>query len=162
MSEQDARRTRTEAAVAASTAAIAVSETDITTLEGQRVRKASLVVPFGDLSDSDGAQTFPFAAALPANAFILAVGLNVTVGFTDGSSGVFTADLGDGVDIDAFLDGADLADIASVPIPQGAQPTGRVGAITPALTILADVNVDTATAGSVVAEILYIDGDNLD
>lgn len=170
MGQQDARDKRVEAEAATSTADIAVAEADIdtaeadiVTLQGKRVRKASLTITSALLTDSDGAQTFPFGAALPADAIILAVGLDVTAGFTDGASGVFTADLGiNGGDIDAFLDGADIASIDDVASPQGIQPTGRVGAITPALTILADVNVDTATAGAVTAEVLYVDGDNLD
>ncbi len=184
MGQQDARDKRVEAEAATSTADIVVAEADIVTLQadvvtaeadidtaeadivtlqGRRVRKASLTVGFAALTDSDGAQTFAFGAALPADAIILAVGLDVTAGFTDGASGVFTADLGiNGGDIDAFLDGADIASIDDVASPQGIQPTGRVGAITPALTILADVNVDTATVGAVTAEVLYVDGDNLD
>ena len=155
MGYQDGRRVRTAAEAATSTAGV-------TTLEGQRVRKASLTVGFADLTDSDGAQTIPFAAALPADAVIVAVGLDVTAGFTDGVAGVFTADLGiNGGDIDAFLDGADIASIDDVSSPQGVRPSGRVGAITPALTVLADVNVDTATAGSVVVEIFYVDASTL-
>ena len=169
MGQSDSRDIRTAAEAATSTANVTTLQTELDTaeaqivvLEGQRVRKATLTVGFAELTDSDGAQTFPFAAALPADAFILAVGLNVTAGFTDGVAGVFTADLGiNGGNIDAFLDGADLASIADVASPQGIQPTGRVDAITPALTVLADVNVDTATAGSVVAEILFTDGSNL-
>lgn len=170
MGQQDARDKRVEAEAATSTADIVTlqadldtAEVDIVTLQGKRVRKVSLTVGSAELTDSDGAQTFPFGAALPADAIILAVGLDVTTGFTDSGAGVFTADLGiNGGNIDAFLDGADLASIADVASPQGIQPSGRVGAITPALTVLADVNVDTATAGAVTAEIYYVDGDNLD
>ncbi len=152
MTHQDGREKRNEAS----------SSADIVALQGQRVRKATLAVVFGDLTDSDGAQTIPFAAALPADAIIVAVGLDVTVGFIDAGIGVFTADLGDGVTIDLLLNGADIASIAKVASPQGAQPAGLVGAVTPAITILADVNVDTSTAGALTAEIYYVDGDNLD
>ncbi len=155
MGQQDARDKRVEAEAATST-------TDVATLQGQRVRKATLAVGFADLTDSDGAQTIPFAAALPAGAVVVGVGLDVTEAFIDAGIGVFTADLGDGTNIDSMLDGADIAAIAKVTIPQGISPTGLVGAVTPAITILADVNVDTATEGALIAEILYVDGDNLD
>ncbi len=158
MTHQDAREKRTESSLNTAEAAVLV-------LQGQRILKASLTVPFGDLTDSDGAQTFAFAAALPATAIILAVGLDITVGFTDGSIGVFTADLGiDGGDVDAFLDGVDIATIDKLSTPRGTTLVGGYAlltAVTPALTILADVNVDTATAGSVVAEVFYVDGATL-
>ena len=119
MSYQDARRIRRNAAVDAANAAqdatnTAQDSTDVdlaaadVVLEAASVQIAELTVGFAELTDADGAQSFPFAQALPAGAVILAVGLDVTDGFTDGVAGVFTADLGiSGGDIDAFLDGAE-------------------------------------------------------
>lgn len=121
----------------------------------QAVHSATLTVDFSELTASAGTQTFPFSVGLPSTAVLLAVGLDVTAGFTDGSGGVFTADLGDGTTVDSMLDGADLASVAAVAIPLGAVPVGLVGAITPELTILANVDVDTVTAGSVTAVIKY-------
>ncbi len=156
MGHQDGREKRIQADLDTAEAALVV-------LEGQRVRKVTLAVGFADLTDSDGAQTIPFAAALPAGAVIVGYGINITEAFIDAGVGVFTADLGDGVNIDAFLDGADIAVIAKVNTPQGIDGGGGlVGAKTPAITMLADVNVDTATEGALSAEIYYVDSDNLD
>lgn len=125
--------------------------------QGPRVDKAVKAVGFADLTDADGSQSFVFDAALPDNAVIIGVGIHVTAGFTDGAAGVFTADLGiNGGDTDAFLDGASIATIADVGSPLGVRPTGLVGAITPVILVLADVNVTTATAGALEAEILYV------
>lgn len=125
-------------------------------LDSSGIQAASKNVGFADLTDSDGAQTFAFAAALPADAVVLGGALDVTAGFTDGSSGVFTADLGvNGADIDSVLDGADIASIATVSLPVGTKHAGYYGAITPAVTVLADVDVDTATAGDLDAYVYY-------
>ncbi len=154
MTHQDTREAQLQADLNA-------AEASVVTLLAQRVQKATLAVGFADLTDSDGAQTIPFAAALPAGAVIVGMGLVVTEAFIDAGVGVFTADLGDGVVIDSMLNGADIAAIGEVSIPQGVQPSGLVGAITPAITVLADVNVDTATEGALSAEIYYVAGDAL-
>ncbi len=161
MGHQDKREAQLQADLDTAEASLVVAEADIVTLEGQRVRIATLAVGFADLTDSDGAQTIAFGGALPAGAVVVGVGIDVTVGFTDGAGGVFTADLGDGTNIDSMLDGADIALVTEVAIPQGISPTGLVGAVTPAITVLADVNVDTATAGAMSVQILYVDGANL-
>lgn len=149
MGHQDAREKR--------------SEGDISTLQGQRVQKLSLTVLDTELTESDGAQSFDFAEALPDDAVIVGVGLDVTEGFTDGVAGVFTADLGiSGGDTDSLLDGADLASIAKVSSPQGVRPTGLYGGETIALDVKADVNVDTATAGEVTATVYFVDASVLD
>ena len=171
MTHQDAREAGHAASLVVAEAAIVVAEADIVAaeaaivvLEGKRIRKVTLAVGFADLTDADGSQTFPFAAALPAGAAILGFGIDVTVGFTDGVAGVFTADLGvNGGNIDAWLDGADIASIAKLNTPQGIDGGGGlVGAITPSITVLADVNVGTATAGALVAELYYVDAAALD
>lgn len=131
--------------------------------EAAGIHVATRTVAFGDLTDAAGHQSFDFAAALPADAFILGSYLNVTVGFTDGVAGVFTADLGEsGGDTDALLDGADIASIAKVGTPLGVLSTGFTYAgATLALDILATVNVNTATAGSVTARVAYFSMDSL-
>ena len=148
MGHQDQRMHRRDGTVDATT----------TALEAASVQIAQLTVGFAELTASAGSQAFPFAAALPAGAAILGVGLDVTAGFVDAGVGVFTADLGiDGGDADAYLDGADIAAIAKVDSPRGVSGNGLAGAKTPELLILADVNVDTATAGEVTAQIYYVD-----
>lgn len=138
------------------------AEAAIVTLQGMRIRKATLTVGHADLVDADGSQTIAFASALPATAVVLGGGVRVTTGFGDGGVGVFTADLGiNGGDLDAILDGVALGTIANVGSPVGVRPIGMYGALTPALTVLADVNVVNATVGAAVAEVYYVEGANL-
>ncbi len=163
MTHQDVRAVQTRADVALLQTDLATAEADVVTFETQRVRKVSLLVGFADLVASAGSQELPFAAPLPAGAVIVGSGINATVGFTDGAGGVFTADVGINTgDVDAMLDGVDIASIAKFNVPQGVAPTGLVGAITPSITVRADVDVDTATAGSLLAEIYYVDSAVLD
>lgn len=126
----------------------------------QAVHKATLSVGHADLTAAATSQSIDFAGALPAGAIVLGVGIEVTEAFDDGGAGVFTADFGiSGGDADAFLDGVDLETEAAHAAPQGAQPTGLVGAVTPALLVDAGgVNVNTATAGAAVVTILWAVG----
>ncbi len=123
------------------------------------VKKVCLTIGFADLTASASSQSFDFAAALPAEAVIIGVGIDVSTAFDDGSTGVYTADLGiSSGDTDAFLNGVDLEVAAAHAAPQGAQPTGLVGAVTPALIVDAGaVDVDTTIAGALVVTILYVD-----
>lgn len=156
MAHQDIRQVQDAAGIAGNLASI-------TTLQGKRVRKASLAVGFADLVAAALLQELPFAAALPAGAVVLETGIDISAGFTDGVAGVFTADLGINTgDVDAFVDGSDIASIAKVSSPKGVRPGGLVGAVTPSITVRGDVNVGTATAGALIAEIYYIDGAALD
>lgn len=127
-----------------------------------RIKKASLDVGHADLTDEDGAQTFDFAAALPANAIVVGHGIDVTEAFTDGVAGTFTADLGvKSGDTDGFIDGGDLTTaVGKINAPRGVlSPGGLMGAITPSLIVAGSVDVDTATAGALTAYVWYIDGD---
>jgi len=119
---------------------------------------ASKAVAFDDLAAAAGAESIAFDAALPAGALVIGASIDVTTGFTDGVAGVFTADMGiEGAgDQDALIDGADIASIAEVGSPLGVRPTGHYGGITPEVTILATVNVDTATAGALTAKVFYV------
>ncbi len=121
------------------------------------VLKTTLSLGFAQLTASATSQSFDFAKALPAGAVIVGVGIEVTTAFDDSSTGVYTADLGiSGGDVDAFLNGVDLEVEAAHAVPQGVQPTGLVGAITPALLVDAGaVNVSTTVAGVLLATILY-------
>lgn len=125
------------------------------------VHRATLQVDFDDLTDAATSQSFDFAEALPEGAHVLSAGIEIITPFDDGSTGVYTADLGiSGGDTDAFLDGIDIeAAAGAYAAPQGVQPCGMVGAITPALLVDAGaVNVDTTIAGSLKAHILYAVG----
>lgn len=123
--------------------------------------KATLALGFAQLTAAATSQSFNFASPLPLGAVITGVGIEVTTAFDDGSTGVYTADLGiSGGDVDAFLNGVDLEVMTSHAVPQGVQPTGLVGAVTPALLVDAGaVNVNTTIAGALVATILYSVGD---
>ena len=127
-------------------------------LYGLRIQKRTYTLDHVSLTTAGGSQVFSFAASLPASAFVVGSDLVITEGFTDGAAGVFSADLGiKTTDEDCLLATAALASIATVGQPLGVQPVGYFGAQLPALTIKATVNVDTATAGTVKAEIYYFD-----
>lgn len=144
------------------TAAAAAAQADADTLDTQRVKRVSKTVAFAALTDADGSQTFAFASALPATAVVVGAYIDVTQAFTDGVAGVYTADVGvNGADIDQFIDGASLASIAKVGAPLGVAPCGFQGGVTPAVTVLADVNLNTSTAGSLTAYVLYVEAANL-
>ncbi len=114
----------------------------------------SLTILAADLTEADGAQTFNLGAALPAGAVVLSHNIDVTAAFTDGVAGVFTLDIGD-TDVDAIVDGAALGTIANLHGPLGVQSGGRYGAVQLTATVLADVNVTTATLGAVTIEVFY-------
>lgn len=117
---------------------------------------ASLALTDDMLTDADGAQSFDFAAALPANACIVGYDVRVTEAFTDGAAGVFTLDVGlSGGDLDQLIDGLALGSIANLGNAPGVRPTGKYGAVTLAATVLGSVNVDTATAGAAVVDVFY-------
>lgn len=121
------------------------------------INTASKTLAYTQLTDADGSQDFNFASALPTGAIVLGGSINVTTAFTDGAAGVFTADLGHSGDVDSILDGAALGSIAHVSTPQGVKESGYYGAITPRLTALATVNLNTATAGACTAYVYYLD-----
>jgi len=127
---------------------------------GAILKKTALTIGHADLTDEDGAQSFD-VATIPANHAIMAIDVNVTEAFTDGSTGAFTFDVGiKGGDTDAFIDGGSLAAIARVNSPEGVSDlpsTLLVGGGTVAIDMKADVNVDTATAGSVTVTVYYKD-----
>lgn len=115
----------------------------------------SLAIGFADLTEADGSQTFNFGSALPANAILLGRDVDVTEGFTDGVAGVFTLDVGT-ADVDAIIDGAAIGTIAVVSGPNGVRHSGAYGGVTPTATVLADVNVTTATAGAMTINLYYL------
>jgi hypothetical protein len=80
------------------------------------------------LTAAAGSQAFPFPADLPANAIILGYDIRVTQAFGDGSTGVFTLDVGvQGGDTDQLVDGAALGTIQHIANAPGIRPTGRYG-----------------------------------
>ena len=130
----------------------------LTQLTNLQIKKATYTLDHPSLTTVGLSQKFDFAAVLPTGALVVGSDLVVTEAFTDGVAGVFTADLGiKATDEDCLLDGASLAAIATVGQPLGVLPVGYLGAQQPTLTVIGSVNVNTATAGTVKAEIYYID-----
>ena len=120
------------------------------------LKSESYTVAFGDVTDADGAQSFDIAT-IPANHAVMAIESNITAAFTDGGVGVFTHDIGiKGGDTDVFADGLALGAIARLSAPL-ALPSTLIAGGTIAADIKADVNVDTATAGSVTFTVYYKD-----
>jgi hypothetical protein len=133
---------------------------------GARRRVLSKQVTYADLTESDNAQTFDFDAALPANHVVEGFFFNVATVFGDGGAGAFDGDLGiSGGDTDYWINGADIDGATgkmNATIGVGGATSCIEGAVTPAVTINADVNVDTATAGDLTAYIYYVDYTNAD
>lgn len=138
MGYQDSREKRRQATALASSGAMA---------------QAFLTVTAADLTAAASTQAFPFAVALPATAVVLGVRFDVTIGFTDGASGVFEGLLGEAGRVDFMLDKGIATSGIVAALEAGA--LGFVGAVTPILTISADVDVNTATVGSLIAGITY-------
>lgn len=90
---------------------------------------------------------------IPPNAVVLSVLLNRIADVTDGSTGAFDLDIGDGTTADSILDGGDI---------DGG--TGKVHASTNVFvdggtftaTVIGDVNLSTVTAGEFEAEVRFI------
>lgn len=123
----------------------------------RQIQTATLTIGHADLTTAGTSQAFAFADALPADAIIQGAAIDVTEAFVDGGSGVFTADVGTVVGSgDELIDGADIAAIAVVGLPEGSRPIGFYGAVTPELVIRADVNVNTATAGELTVSVYYL------
>ena len=145
-------------------AIIRANEDNTTLNTAAGVKVASRTVGIADLTAAAGNQSFDFAAALPADAWVLGSYIDVTEAFTDGAAGTFTADLGEsGGDTDALIDGADITTaIAKVGTPIGTLGTGFTYAgATLAIDIIGTVNVDTATAGALTVKVAYIRMDSL-
>ena len=123
-----------------------------------RIKKESLTVTDSSLTAAAGEQSFD-VVAIPANHVVDLVDINVTEAFTDGAGGTFTCDVGvKGGDVDAVIDGAAIGSIARVDSPKGVSgvPSALfLGGATVAIKVLADVNVDTATAGSLAITVYY-------
>lgn len=115
------------------------------------VQSRALSLGFADLTDADGSQSFNLGAALPANAVLLGYSVNVTQAFGDGAAGVFTLDLGFAGDLDNVLDGGALGAIAQL----YGSAAGRRSAVQLLATVLADVNVTTATVGAATIEVFF-------
>lgn len=123
------------------------------------VLKSELALDYTQLTAAATSQVF-LMPALPAGAVVLGAGIEVDTVLDDGSTGVFTGDIGiQGGAVDAFINGADLETAGAQGLPQGAQIGSLVGAITPQLTVDAGaVNVNTAIQGSIRAKVLYAIG----
>ena len=119
-----------------------------------RVRRAKKTITFDQLTESAGSQAFAFGA-IPADAIVLGYVVNVKTGFTDGVAGDFDIDLGDGTTADNILDGGDLNVVAKLD-PAAALHTLLEGGTFTA-TVLATVDVDTATAGEADITVFYIE-----
>ena len=113
-------------------------------------------VGFAELTDSDGSQSFNLGTVLPANAIVIGHAITVATGFTDGVAGVFTFDMGLSGTLDAIANGTVLTVAGEFHGPLGARSGGRWQAVQVLATVLADVNVDTATAGAATFEVYFV------
>ena len=123
-----------------------------------RLQYLEKIVTDADLTAGATSQAIDFDDALPADAFVLGGDLDVTEAFSDGGAGTFLADLGlKTVGANGFVDGGanNLESVARVGAPRGTLLPYRAGGETPQLTVTSSVNVNTATAGRVVARVYY-------
>jgi hypothetical protein len=120
------------------------------------VLSKSLALTDDLLTESDGSQSFNLGTALPANAVVIGHSVTITEAFTDGSAGVFTLDVGISGALDSIMNGGALGTIATVSGPLGARSSGRYTSAQLLATVLADVNVVTATAGAATVEVFYV------
>jgi hypothetical protein len=125
------------------------------------LQSASLTVRDEDLTAAAGAESIAFAAALPAGAIILAHEIDVTALFDDGAGCTSDVDLGISAgDTNRIEDGLNTTLATGATGRQygiaGVQPQGLYDAATLAVTVNASVNVDTLTAGEVVATVWYM------
>lgn len=111
-----------------------------------------------DHADTDVAVAATSAAielgdALPAGAVVYAVTADVTEDWSDGGAGTFDLDVGDGTDDDLFtptqvvLDGGVALRTQSACIP--------AGGVQLTVTIVSDVNLSTATTGTVELKVHF-------
>ena len=135
------------------TASVAAVEMALAAVDGRKIQKRSLAITHESLTTAGASQALNLGAELPANSVVLATNINVTTAFTDGSSGVFTLDIGISGATDHITDGAALGSIAQVHAP-GDRPEGRFTGQLLA-TVAADVNVDTASAGAATVEVFF-------
>jgi hypothetical protein len=137
-------------------AAITIGTTAMTFGMVEGLRMATRRIVYTDLTDADGSQTFTFKSVLPRNAMPLDCFIDVKTAFTDGSTGVFTMDVGvNGGDTDALIDGAALGTLGKVCGPKG---VGLVawGNFTICVLALGSVNLNTATAGDCYVYVPYL------
>lgn len=123
------------------------------------IKVASRHIDTDDLSAAATSEAVAFSSALPAGAMVIGAGVVVSAVFDNaGDSADCSIDIGvSGGDGDAFVDGASL-DAVATPVPvAGASMGGLVGAITPAATVISDVNVNTLTKGECVAYLAYVE-----
>ena len=117
------------------------------------VRRESTTITAAQLTAAAGSQEFEFAG-VPADAIVLGYKVDITIAFTDGAAGAFTLDLGDGTTADSIADGLDLSSIAK--LVAAAALSVLISTAKLSATVLADVNVGTATAGAMKVTVFYI------
>lgn len=145
--------------IAAQAAAdIEALQTRADALEDVEIHVVSKAFGFADLQEADQSIDVAFASALPAGAVVIGAGINVTAVFDNvGDTASVTADLGHSGDVDAFCDGMSLDAIAKVGSPGGVAIGTLVGAVTPSVRVMPDVNGNTLTKGAAVAYVAYVE-----
>lgn len=107
-----------------------------------------------DIAVEDTSVEIPLGSPLPEGAIVLAVICDVTADWTDGSTGTFDLDVGDGTDDDLFtptqvaLDGGAALITQSVAVP--------AGGVQLTVTFVSSVDLDTLTGGTADLTVLYV------
>jgi hypothetical protein len=127
---------------------------------GMTVQKRSVTVTHAELTAAATTETENIGAPLPANSRILAVSLRLGTVFS-GITGPVTVDIGSSGDVDALIDGANLAtavDGEASTRPLGIAPNKLFAAATQltATFLSASGNLVDCTAGSVIIDVLFV------
>lgn len=122
-------------------------------------------VTVADLTTAGVSQSFDFSDAIPKKALVVAAWPRLDVVFAGGGASSAVVDVGDGTDVDGYVDNEDMFTGAALgqrttPATAPALLDGNpvdIGATarTPTVAITSDVNVDTLTTGELSVFILY-------
>ncbi len=129
---------------------------------GMTVLKKTVTVGHADLTDADTSQTINIDTALPNNSRIVGVDMRALTAFSGGSVSALTVDVGTSGDIDALVDGADLATAAvdggpaTMPLGIRHNKTFASGGQLIATFVSTGDNLVNLTAGSVIIDVLYV------
>lgn len=134
--------------------AIAVTDAGIT------LQKRSVTIDHTDLTASTTTETESIGSALPDDARILGVGLELATPFA-GITGPVTVDIGSAGDVDALVDGANLTDAAvdgqASTRPAGIAPNKHFASATQLIAtfLSASGNLEDCSAGEVTIDVLF-------
>lgn len=121
------------------------------------VQKATFSLGFAQLTTAATSMTFNLSPSLPANARILSRELRCPTGFTGGGLTTFTASVGVAAAPTEIINAQSIfTAVGNIPGTAGADPNPLLATAGPLqLVVTGSGNVNLATAGAVVVDVLY-------